>query len=525
MDKNIVKGPELQRDIDLNVGELTFICLNNFEDNVIQIDPLTEEQLTAGGVLRKGIRLAKFLKQHGIGHGDTVSIMSENRIEFCLVPVAAFFIGATFAPLNPDYTPNELKHTLNLSKPKVIFSSPTSLAKLCAIKKDHPYLKLLVSFDSNQSTQTSIAFNPIVKGGENDELDPKFQVPPYDPKETVATILCSSGTTGLPKGVMCTHDNITAFIDIAKVSFARLLEAEGDQEEECGIGIIPFFHSFGFMTMFLNILQGKPYVVLKKFIPKLFLDVIVKYKVRRLLVPPPISLFLVKNPIAQTYDLSCLKEVLVGAAPLPRDAEISLSKRFKVRHVGQSYGMTETTLGVMTNPPDKTKLGSVGIVMPGMMAKVIDDNGNALGPNQEEATRNCIDENGWLHTGDVAYYDDDQYFFIVDRMKELIKYNAFQVPPAELESLLMSHPGVLDAAVVGLPDDYAGELPLAFVVKKEDVNVTSEELQKYIAGQVSSPKQLRGGVRFIKEIPRNPSGKILRRVLKELAIKSTNSKL
>lgn len=199
--------------------------------------------------------------------------------------------------------------------------------------------------------------------------------------------------------------------------------------------------------------------------------------------------------------------------------------------------MTETTLGVLMKPPNSRKLGSVGKVVPGMMAKVIDENGKALGPYQEgelclkgplimkgyvndpAATAATIDKDNWLHTGDVAYYDNDKFFFIVDRIKELIKYKAFQVAPAELEALLLTHPAVSDSAVIGLPDDEAGELPLAFVVLKNGKTATVKELQQFVADNVSPQKKLRGGVIFVDVIPRNPTGKILRRILKQRAIK------
>ena len=197
--------------------------------------------------------------------------------------------------------------------------------------------------------------------------------------------------------------------------------------------------------------------------------------------------------------------------------------------------MSETTLGVITNSQHITKPGSVGVLCPGVYCKVIDpDTGKVLGKNQpgelcfkgkiimkgytgdKKATQHTIDEEGWLHTGDVGYFDDDFYFYIVDRLKELIKYKAFQVAPAELEAILLSNEKVKDAAVIGLPDEASGELPLAFVVKQDGVDVTEKEIQDFVASKVSHSKRLRGGVRFIDEIPKNLSGKILRRELKAL---------
>lgn len=203
--------------------------------------------------------------------------------------------------------------------------------------------------------------------------------------------------------------------------------------------------------------------------------------------------------------------------------------------VRQGFGMSETTLGVITCSEKKSKPGSVGVLCPGVYCKIIDpDTGKILGKYQsgemcfkaatimkgytgdKKATENTIDKDGWLHTGDVAYFDDDKYFFIVDRLKELIKYKAFQVAPAELEAILLGNNKVKDAAVIGLPDELSGELPLAFVVKQDGVEITEKEIQEYVASKVSHSKRLRGGVRFIDEIPKNLSGKILRRELKAL---------
>lgn len=257
-----------------------------------------------------------------------------------------------------------------------------------------------------------------------------------------------------------------------------------------------------------------------------------KYKIKSIAVVPPILVFLSKSPIVDKFDLSSLLEVGCGAAPLSSEVQQEFQKSFKNVRIRQGYGMTETTL-VVTWTVDTLKSGSVGKVQSGVKAKVIDENGKSLGPNQKgelcfkgknmmkgyignkKVTKETIDENGWLHTGDIGYYDEDKDFFIVDRMKELIKYKAYQVPPAEIEALLLIHPKINDAGVIGIPDQDAGELPMAFVVKKPGMEVSEKEIIEFIEKNVSNPKRLRGGVRFVNEIPKNPSGKILRRLLRE----------
>lgn len=203
--------------------------------------------------------------------------------------------------------------------------------------------------------------------------------------------------------------------------------------------------------------------------------------------------------------------------------------------------MSETTLGTLGT---KTiiKPGSVGEPIQGVYVKIIDENGKSLGPNQRgelcfkgdrimkgyvndpESTNKVIDEDGWLHSGDIAYYDEDNQFFIVDRIKELIKYNAYQVPPAEIEALLLSHPKVKDCGVIGIPNEEAGELPFAYVVKQPGEKLTAEEVINFVAENASKAKWLRGGVKFIDVIPRNPSGKLLRREMREM-YKNSKAKL
>lgn len=227
---------------------------------------------------------------------------------------------------------------------------------------------------------------------------------------------------------------------------------------------------------------------------------------------------------------------------LSEEIENQVRKRFNGEVViRQGYGMSEATMGVLGTRAT-FKAGSVGEPLLGTYVKVVDANGKSLGPNQRgelwykgnqvmkgyindsNATSETIDKDGWLHSGDIAYYDEDKQFFIVDRLKELIKYKAFQVPPAEIEGLLLSNPKVKDCGVIGIPEEESGELPFAFVVTQQGAKLTEQEVKDFVAENASKPKWLRGGVKFIKEIPRNPSGKILRRELRDL-YKSTKAKL
>ncbi|XP_045474910.1 4-coumarate--CoA ligase 1-like [Harmonia axyridis] len=537
MEVNIIKGEEFERKITSNLGELSLLVLQTYKDNIVQIDAETGEKLTCWMILEKAKQLARFLIENGVNHGDAVSIMSENRLEFCVVTVGAFFVGATLAPINPQYTAGELNHVMGFSRPKLIFASPSAIPSINGCIRNHSYVRSVIVFGDGKEWNGFRHFDDIVPAKIARPTNEAFTVPHYDPKETIATILCSSGTSGVPKGVKTSHDNITACLDILSHEISKMNIDKNEDRTDSMVGVTPFYHSFGFLTMFTHLLRGKTLVVFRKYKLKIFLDAIVKYKIRSLVIPPPLIVSLLKDEIVKQYDLSCIKEVYIGAAAIGKETELSLQKRFKIRHAAQSYGMTETTWGVIMNPHSKAKMGSVGKILPGMMAKVINETGKPLGAYQEgelclkgpmimkgyvkdeAATRSCIDEDNWLHTGDVAYYDNEGFFFIVDRLKELIKYKGFQVSPSELEDLLISHPAIADVAVIGIPDEYAGELPKAFVVKKPYFALSEEEVQDFVSKNVSPHKQLRGGVTFLQEIPRNPNGKILRRVLRDNAQK------
>jgi len=283
-------------------------------------------------------------------------------------------------------------------------------------------------------------------------------------------------------------------------------------------------------------------IFLPRFEEEAFLRAIEKYKINSVTAVPPVLVFLAKSLLVDKYDLSSVKNIGSGAAALSKDIEDQVCKRLGGNiTIRQGYGMSETTLATLASRTE-VKSGSVGVVLRGVYAKVIDENGKSLGPNQRgelcfkgnvimkgyindpKATNATIDKNGWLHSGDIGYYDEDKFFFVVDRLKELIKYKAFQVPPAEIEGLLLTHPKIKDSGVIGIPDEVSGELPYAFVVKQPGVSLTEQEVIHFVAENASSAKRLRGGVKFVDEIPRNPSGKLLRREMREM-YKSSKSKL
>ncbi|XP_012275911.1 4-coumarate--CoA ligase 1 [Orussus abietinus] len=528
---NIIHGPQdvLNLPKDLSLGQLLFEQLRIHGSRVSQVDAITGEELTYEQILDRSIKLAIYLRHEGLVSNDCISICSENNLNFCIPMCAASYLGVTINTLNPLYTESEFQHTLNISKPKIIFVSRVSLKSIQSITKDFSWKpKLILFFKSNDVNLPNI-YDIVsnIKDADKNTL----QICKIDVTTHVAVILNSSGTSGLPKGVMLTDKNLLAVIkSLGNPSYGF------PQNDVVTLGLLPLFHSYAFITSIMKLVIGIKTVLLPRFEEETFLKVIERYRIQYLSLVPPLVLFLAKHPIVDKYDLSSVTTITCGAAPLSQEIQNTVSKRLNLKEIKQGYGLTETTLAVTITPNCKNKPNSIGLLLPGVSAKVIpiddNDSNTALPPNckgelcfkgdfimkgycgDTSSTAATIDEDGWLHTGDVGYYDEDGYFFIVDRLKELIKYKGFQVPPAELEAILLTHSGIKDAAVIGIPDEEAGELPMAFVVLQPTSKITADDIIKYVNERVSSHKRLRGGVRFVDSIPKAPSGKILRRVLR-----------
>jgi 4-coumarate--CoA ligase len=346
---------------------------------------------------------------------------------------------------------------------------------------------------------------------------------------------------GLPKGVQQTQKNVLAIIQSYRDIF--MLYEMLHEVKPVIHNIAPMFHGMGFVsTLLVACSRNSSFVFTPRFDEKMFFRTIEKHRINILTVVPPVMVLMAKSPLFDKHDLSCVKDIGCGAAHLSSELEEQVKARFKSEIIiRQGYGMTESVFGV-TGTSALLKPGSVGQPLKGVYAKVIDEDGKTIGVNQvgelcfkservmkgyvndPKATAETIDKDGWLHTGDLGYYDEDFQFYIVDRLKELIKYKAFQVAPAELEAILLKNSNVKDAGVIGIPDEEAGELPFAFVVKQPNAKLTENEVKDFVAKNTSKPKWLRGGVKFIDEIPKNPSGKILRRELRDL-YKSMRAKL
>ncbi|CAO1369203.1 unnamed protein product [Diamesa tonsa] len=516
----------------VSLGEMLLSDLTNGDKRDLFVNGLTNQSIKYNELREESVITAKAMHFAGIKKNDVIGIISENRSEFPIIAFGAFYLGAI--EINFTYTERELRHALTLSKPKVVFVSMFASEIVISIAKSMTFIEKVILLDGNTQDYTVVSMKDFVRSAERS----LFNVEDYVKKSIniqnqVALIVYSSGTTGLPKGVEITQSNMMYCLQAcrASITFMKVHQIQ----RQVVLNIAPWFHSLGFMFMFMTACSGGiKFIYLPKFDVIPFLSSIEKYQVKTIVVVPPIMVFLAKSPLVDEYDLSSIEEINCGAAALSKDTEDQVKKRFRTKViVRQSYGMSEATLGTLTSK-DIVKPGSVGSPVQGIYAKVIDERGNALGPNQNgelcfkgkiimkgyinnpEATRETIDADGWLHSGDIGYYDEEFQFYIVDRLKELIKYKAFQVAPAEVEGILLSNPKIKDAGVIGIPDEECGELPFAYIVKQPGVQISEQEVINFVAKNTSKAKRLHGGVRFIDEIPKNPSGKILRRVLRDI---------
>ena len=485
-------------------------------DKPALVDGTTGRALTYAQLRADVWRASAALAARGFGKGDVFGVFSPNLPEYVVAFHAVALAGGVVTTVNPLSTAEEVARQLEDARARYLVAAPGCMEKAREAARLARLRELFVFGEAEGAT----AFASLLEhGGEPPPVE-------IDARGDVVALPYSSGTTGLPKGVMLTHHNL--------VSNLRQIQAtDHTRPDDTLVAVLPFFHIYG-MTVIMNasLHAGATVVTLPRFDLEQYLQTLEKYGVTMAHVVPPIALALAKHPAVDNYDLSKLKIVFSGAAPLGAETSRALSARLGC-FVKQGYGMTETSpvTHVVPNDPAKAKDGSVGRVVPNTECKVVDlATGAELGAgekgeigvrgpqvmkgylNRPEATAQTIDPEGWLHTGDIGYADADGDFFVVDRAKELIKYKGFQVAPAELEALLLTHPRVVDAAVIPSPDDEAGEVPKAFVVARDELD--EEELLEFVAARVAPYKRIRR-LEFVDQIPKSPSGKILRRLLVE----------
>ncbi|KAK0287045.1 hypothetical protein LTR35_004515 [Friedmanniomyces endolithicus] len=470
-------------------------------DNPVWIDAANpQNHLSPRQLLLWVKRLALGLDRLGSKHGDIVMIYTPNTI---FVPVAYLgIVGSSraFSAANPIYTVPEVTHQLR----------NTGAQQACRRNGS-----------SNSTTMDGIRdWREMIASPQEAESYQWRRLRGEEAVQTVATINYSSGTTGLPKGVCVSHYNLIANVEqTVSIRWQGVDFARGGKVDERWIGFLPLYHAYG--QLYVNLIATKcnvPVYVMKQFVYGDFLRHIQDFKITHLQVAPPILVMLAKRPETAKYDLSSLKGMLCGAAPLSKELQNLISRNFNVE-VKQGWGMTEvTTSGILERTPSDT--GTVGVLIANQEAKLVDDDGNEVGygspgeiyirgPNvclgyfkNEAATKEALSPDGWLKTGDVAVVNKEGLFWIVDRKKELIKVNALQVAPAELEAVLLEHDDIADAAAVGITL-HEEEWPRAYVALKDHAKgkLTAKDIQQWMKGKVAKHKQLVGGIAFVDEVP------------------------
>ena len=471
-------------------------------------------------------RFTAALAKLGVAKGDRVGLLAPNCVEFEIAFFGIIKAGAVVTTINSGYREREIAHQLSNSGAEVLVVHD-SLLKVAETARDGaPELKRLIVIEP--TSRDSGSFWGLLE--RSPASPPSVEI---DAKEDLAALPYSSGTTGLSKGVMLTHFNMTSNL---RQFIERPGEALQQTEDDVLLAHLPLFHIYG-MQVLMNavIASGGTQVMMGRFDMDEMLRLISTHRVTHLYTVPPVAIGLSLLADISDYEMSSMVAACLAAAPASEELQMRVQDVVGFP-VFQAYGMTE--LSPVSNvdyiEPDRMTPGSVGPAIADTEERVVDlktaskdvpvgEVGELLvrGPqvmkgyyNNEEATRETISEDGWLYTGDIVRMNEDGCVWILDRKKELIKYKGFQVPPAELEGLLLEHPAIADAAVIGKEDLDSGEIPKAFVVARPGVEVSDEDVMAFVASRVATFKHIRE-VEFIDAIPKNPSGKILRRMLME----------
>jgi 4-coumarate--CoA ligase len=506
--------PDVEIPQGISITDYTLRMADELADQPAIIDGPTGRTITFSD-LREGIQLlAGGLAATGFGPGSTLALMAPNIPEYAFFFHGVAYAGGIVTTINPTYTAGEIRHQLQDSNATMLvtISMFLDVAREAIEGTNVTEVMTIDPVEGVPSMFDLLTSEPLTA-----------QVPVTN--DDVVVLPYSSGTTGRSKGVMLTHGNLTA--NIAQTEHVLITEV-GD----VALATLPFFHIYGMQVLMNGLLaNGVTIVTVPRFDMEQALSLVQEHKIGWFFAVPPIVLGLAKHPLVDNYDLSSVKIVFSGAAPLSAEVGEECAKRLNCAVV-QGFGMTELSPVSHSSPGFNGKAGSSGVTISNTECRIVDPEGNDLGLNEDgelwvrgpqvmkgylnnpEATAETIDEDGWLHTGDVANIDEDGYIFIVDRIKELIKYKGFQVPPAELEGLLLTHPQIADAAVIGIADDEAGELPKAFVQLVPGAEMTEDDVKQFIADQVATYKQIRL-VEFIELVPKSASGKILRRELRD----------
>jgi long-chain acyl-CoA synthetase len=461
--------------------------------------------------------LANVLLEGGVRVGERVLLALPNSPEWLVAEFAISQVGAAAVLVNSNWRPTELAHSIALTKPNAVIASGAAATILDEIGVDG----IRICADGEPRAGWA-AFWPAIQASSGRR--PSVAVDEWASLDVALPF--SSGTTGLPKAVRHTHASLVA-------ATIQVASAAGITAEDRLQFFMPLFHIYGVVVIAGAIAAGAPVRLFPRFDAEGVLTNIANEQITLAFGAAPVAVALDSCATLERHDLSSLRYFMWGATPVARDLADRVSARSGIRWL-HAYGATEAPMlhGNPVERPDLWRLDSPGLPVSDQAVKVVDVDGRhelpvgltgeilVRGPHvmagylPPEAT-NEVFEDGWLRTGDIGWVEPDGWLHITDRAKEIIRVNAFQVPPAELEALLTAHPSVADCAVYGVPDQRTGEAPkAAILLRLGHETTTAEELILWVTEQVATYKRLRG-IRFVDEIPRNPSGKVLRRVLRE----------
>lgn len=515
----IFKSPYPDIEIpDVSVASFILEPAPRFGARPALIDGQTGHTLTYDQLVKAVDRTAAGLFARGFRKGDVFAIHCSNTPQYAVAFLAIAKLGGIATMVSPLFNEAELTVQLKDSDARYLLTDAALVATAVAAGRAVNLREVFVLGESDNADDAT----PFTDLQKYEGAAPAVEI---NPREDIVALPYSSGTTGWPKGVMLTHYNLVAML--CQMKPAAVLN-DGDRV----VCVVPCYHVYGFhVVVNLALRAGATVITLPRFDLEEFLGVLQDYEINIVPVVPPIVLALAQTPLLERFDLSKLETIHCGAAPLSVEVASAACERLRAR-IRYGYGMTELSpLSHLTysegNVEDKA--ASAGYCLPNTTCKIVSvEDRVELGPgeegevwvrgpqvmkgylNQLVATVELIDDEGWVHTGDIGYVDKDGALFIVDRLKELIKYKGRQVAPAELEAVLLSHSAIADAAVLPSPDEKAGEVPIAFVVLSGPA--TSAEIMDYVAARVAPYKKIRR-VEFVDQIPKSPAGKILRRVL------------
>jgi len=539
----IIRSPYKDVDIpEVNLADFVFEHASEYPDSPALVCGMTGRQYTYEMSMSLSTKFGSALRRLGAQRGDVVAFILPNIPEFPIAFLGCAGAGLTVTTMSPTCKEEEIIRQLENSGAQFILtlSMFQQQAKQAAANLEGTKIKEIILIGQDDIPDDCKSFMQLVM--EDDGSLYRVSGREFNPHEDIVAMPYSSGTTGAPKGVCLTHYNLVANscqVVSPEVSEIKPFVETGSQD--ITLAVLPFFHIYAMTTiMIMSLRLGMKVITLPKFDPDLYIKALIAYKPTLLNLVPPLVSYLATNQKVKSQHLASVKFVTGGAAPFGPTLISNFMKKCSPNTPSfqEGFGMTESSPVTHVQPIKDSYLGGCGFPVPNTMAKVVDlETGEALPPDQDgelcvsgpqvmtgyhrnkRATKNTV-KDGWLHTGDVARYREDGQFIIVDRLKELIKVKGHQVAPSELEDLIRQHEGVLEVAVTGIPDERAGEMPRAYVIRKTRKACNEQDIMKFVAAHAAPHKRL-GGVMFVDSLPKTQTGKVLRRELKAQVFKGS----